>query len=213
MCDIKFGTFHTLTTNREMCLKRANWRQYTYSILLLIIVLASNSSQQTVISTPQPFRYSKAVGEDKNGFVPIVQHKNHQENVVVANAQRNQSPTTKIIPPSITPVAKNAANYDENEVRSVAVSLQELETMLENVLAIENQSHDGAIQKRSADDRALITDYLVNSDIIKNVKKFAEKYISEVASGAALQNIVPAGARLFLFKGILAIINYEALTN
>lgn len=194
-----------------MCLKRANWRQYTCSILLLIIVLASNSSQHTVISTPQPFRYSKAVGEDKNGFVPIVQHKNQPENVPVGDAQRNQSPSTKIPPTSIAPIARNAPKYDENEMQSVAVSLLELETVLEDFLAIKSQSHDRAIQKRSADDRALITDYLVNSDVINNVKKLAEKYIFEVASGSALQNIVPAGARLFLFKGI-ELIHYEPLT-
>lgn len=102
--------------------------------------------------------------------------------------------------------AERRINTDEAEktnereaMRSINDSIQELQEMTMDFLAIIKQN---GIQKRSVDQqRNFITDYLFNDQVINRVKKFTEKYIFQAASGSALQNIVPAGGRLFFFKG------------
>lgn len=209
MSDIKFEGFYTLNahTNTEMCLKRANWRQHVYSILVLSVVLASNSNQQRLFSTPQPFRHSKAVGAD--GFVPIVQPTNYNEfkdSDRVGEVQRTEQLNTKLIPAVTPPVDKSVvSNEKKSDDQSLIVSLRELRNLVSDFMAIESELREGSIQKRSADGRA-ITDYLFNGKLIGQVQKFAEKYIFPVAKSAvfpvALQSLVPTGARLFLFKGM-----------
>lgn len=186
-----------------MCPKRANWRQHVYSILVLSVVLASNSNQQRLISTPQPFRSSKAVGAD--GFVPTVQPTNYnefKESDRVGEVQRTEQLNTKLIPAVTPPVDKSVVSNEKKiDDQSLIVSLRELRNLVSDFMAIESELREGSIQKRSADGRA-ITDYLFNSKLIGRVQKFAEKYIFPVAQSAALQSLVPTGARLFLFKGM-----------
>lgn len=205
-----------------MCLKRVNWQQYTLSILLLMIVLVSNSSQHKIISKPQPF--SKSVGDDKDGFIPIISPTNYKPisttSIPEPVIQKNEHTITDTKPTAIAQIQKqidtneddlNDKNEDEveklqeqEEIRSIKLSLQELNEMVIDFLAIVGQSNDGTIQKRSINDqRAYITDLLFNENVINGVKKFTEKYIFQAASGSALQNLVPAGGRLFLFKGMI----------
>lgn len=200
-----------------MCLKRFNWRQNTLSILLLIIVLASHSSQHKLLNAPQqPFnRFSKAVGGDTDGFIPIVAPTDYRPNAIATAApviQTNENPVTQSSATTMAPADRridyqedfnNESEDEKEQVRSINVSLQELEEVVWDFLAVAGQANEGSIQKRSIDDqRALITDLLFNDNVINTVKKFAEKYIFQAASGSALQNFMPAGGRLFLFKGI-----------
>lgn len=198
-----------------MCLKRFNWRQNTLSILLLIIVLASHSSQHKLPNAPQPAsRFSKAVSEDTDGFMPISAPTDYRPPTtnVAPIIQSNESPATESTTTTIAEADRridthenfNREGDDEKEqVRSINVSLQELEDVVWDFLAIASQASDESIiQKRSIDEqRAYITDLLFNENVINTVKKFAEKYIFQAASGSALQNFMPAGGRLFLFKG------------
>lgn len=210
-----------------MCLKRANWRQYILSVLLLIIVLASNSSQQKLFSSPRPFqRFSKVVGTDEDGFMPMAvptaykpltkqtEYQAVDTPLATTVATQNDEPLTEL--KSTAKVAANrrfntdvTANTNEREaIRSINHSIQELQEMTLDFLTIIKQNN--GIQKRAADQqRNFITDYLFNDEVINRVKKFTEKYIFQAASGSALQNIVPAGGRLFFFKGMsnLALIN------
>lgn len=203
-----------------MCLKRVNWRQYTLSILLLLIVLVSKSCQHKLISEPQPFqRFSKSVGEDKDGFKPIVPPTDHKSisttSAPEAVTQKTEQPIIESKPTAIAQINRridsDVDNLDDKtedekerrELRSIDLSLQKLQEMTMDFLAIIGQSNDGTIQKRSINEqRAFITDLLFNEKVINRVKKFTEKYIFQAASGSSLQDLVPAGGRLFLFKGI-----------
>lgn len=211
-----------------MCQKRITWRQYTFSILFLIAGLASISNQQKLISSPRSFqKYSKAVGEENDGFVPITTRTEYKPASApfIATpsaplfALKHAKPYTELS--SVTPQTDRRiddtdesqetddenVNHEKNEndereaIRSINHSLQELEEMTMDFLTIIKQNNKG-IQKRSTDQtRSFITDYLLNENVINRVKKFTEKYILSAASGSALQNIVPADGRLFLFKG------------
>lgn len=198
-----------------MCLKRVNWRQYTLSILLLIIVLASNSSQHKLIGSPQPFqRYSKAVGNDQDGFMPIVSTTKYKpaatpaapSYVSATDVTKHEESVTTI--KSSEPVKTEKRidtdeTTDENDteaIRNINHSIQELREMTIDFLSIIKQN---GIQKRSTDQqRNFITDYLLSDQVINRVKKFTEKYIFQTGSSSALQSIVPAGGRLFFFKGM-----------
>lgn len=210
-----------------MCLKRVNWQQYILSVLLLIIVLASNSSQQKLFSSPRPFqtRYSKAVDNDQEGFMPIIPPTEYKPTAAAAAAPvtatditKHDEPVTILKPMAIMEADRRIdtdeidetdesvdregeESNDEEAFRSINHSIQELQEMTTDFLAIIKQN--SGIQKRSTDQqRNFITDYLFNDQVINRVKKFTEKYIFQAASGSAIQNIVPAGGRLFFFKGI-----------
>lgn len=202
-----------------MCLRRVNWRQYTLSILLLIIVLASNSSQHKLIGSPRPFqRYSKAVGTEQDGFLPIVpptEYKpaatpaapssvsatdvtKHDESVTTMKAAEAVEADRRIDNDETTDEKKD--ENDTQAIRSINHSIQELRDMTMDFLSIIKQN---GIQKRSTDQqRNFITDYLLSDQVINRVKKFTEKYIFQTGSSSAFQNIVPAGGRLFFFKGM-----------
>lgn len=200
-----------------MCLKRVNWQQYILSVLLLIIVLASNSSQHKLFSSPRPFQpYSKAVDNDQDGFMPIVPptvYKPAAAPVTATDITKHDEPVTILKPTAVIKEAdrridtdepddrENEESNDKQALRSINHSIQELQEMTMDFLAIIKQN--SGIQKRSADQqRNFITDYLFNDQVINRVKKFTEKYIFQAASGSALQNIVPVGGRLFFFKGM-----------
>lgn len=207
-----------------MCLKRVNWRQYSLSILLLIIVLASSSSQHTLIGSPQPFqRYSKAVGNDHDGFMPIVpptQYKPAATPAAPSSASatdvtnREESVTTMMAAEAVeaerrTDTDAMTERKDESDteaIRSIDHSIKELREMTMDFLAIIRQN---GIQKRSTDQqRNFITDYLLSDQVINRVKKFTEKYIFQTGGSSALQSIVPAGGRLFFFKGMTNWLRY-----
>ena len=202
-----------------MCVKRVNWRQYTLSILLLIIVLASNSSQHKLIGSPRPFqRYSKAVGIDQNGFMPIVPSTEYRpeatpaapSSVSATDVTKHEEPVTTVKSAEVVEAERRIdteettdETKDESDteaLRSINHGIQELREMTLDFLTIIKQN---GIQKRSTDQqRNFITDYLLSDQVINRVKKFTEKYIFQTGSSSALQNIVPAGGRLFFFKGM-----------
>lgn len=192
-----------------MCLKSVNWRQYSHSVLLLLVVLASNSHQYRLINTPQPFRHSRIMEEFRNDHVPIGQPTNNNHNIPVESdsvgeVQRTDTLDTKSIAVAQQPADKSVVTSRNSEVRSINASFRELQNLVSDFMAIESSFRDGAIQKRSADGRAF-TDYLLDGKLIGRIQKFAEKWVFPMAKTAtqavALQNLVPAGARLFLFKG------------
>lgn len=194
-----------------MCLKSVNWRQYSHSVLLLLVVLASNSHQHRLINTPQPFRQSRIMAGFQNDQVSIVQPTNNYHNVPtesdsVGEVQRTDTLDTKSIGVVQQPVDKSVVTSRNSEVQSINASFRELQNLVTDFMAIESSFRERAIQKRSADGRAF-TDYLLDGKLIGHIQKFAEKWVLPMAKTAtqavALQNLVPAGARLFLFKGKL----------
>lgn len=204
-----------------MCSIRNNWQHYTYSILLLIIVLASNSCQQKL--SPQPFqRFSKSVNENDNGFKPIVgpiiqmqpAHVAVTDSSANANATANKnadavassstnfnSNQTKSTEPqtAIAQVDKPADQNEKKELRSINIRMEDVENLAWEFMKEVGQSN-GVIKKRSTDQRAIFTDLLFNSDLGNRVKIFAEKYIFQAASASTLKDIIPTSGRLFLFK-------------
>lgn len=176
------------------------------SVLLLIVVFASNTNQQRVISTPQPFRYVRTVGENKNHFVPIKQPTSPKpSDPSVGDVPRTEGPNTKSITTTTTtirPQIENSVATNKNgEVRNINISIRELQNLLTDMIIIE--TNDKGIQKRSIDVGSFITDMLFNGKLFTRIQKFAERYIFPVADTAALKSLVPTGARLFLFKGNL----------
>lgn len=187
-----------------MRFKSVNWRRYAIPIVWLVIVLASKTSQHTVSSAAQPFqRYSKAVDDDQGGFVPIVKPTDYQP------VESTPNPIQKSVQPNqVTESTEMIEGTDDqrelSEVRSLNLNLEELQNVLWEYLVVEsleNLNGKGTIQKRSAEQRAFITDLLFNEKLINRVKAFTEKYIFQAASGSSFQDVLPAGGRLFLFKG------------
>lgn len=197
-----------------MCSIRNSWQQYAYTILLLICVLVSNSSQQIQINKPQPFqRHSKAVGDNVDGFQPIVAPVNQIKSTLppaksVDDANQNDKQLSETTTKSSNPTATNPtaiAQVDQNErieKRSINIRFDDLERLAWLFVREVSRSGNGAIQKRSTEPRAL-TDLIFGSDVLKRVKKFTEKYIFEAAGASALKDILPNSGRLFLFKGMI----------
>lgn len=167
-------------------------------------MLASNSNQQRPINTPQPFRHTKALGENKYDFVPKVQPTNNadfKESDRVGEVHRTENINTKSIPTAAPPVDKSVMTDANSDDGDIVINLRALRNLVTDFMEIESDFREGAIQKRAADGRA-ITDYLFDGRIIGRIQKFVEKYIFPVAQSEALQSLVPTGARLFLFKGM-----------
>lgn len=190
-----------------MCSIRNNWQQYAYSILLLICILVSNSSQQKLINQPQPFqRLSKSVGEDANGFKPVAVPLNHRQIAPVdvkfqngLSSQTKSAPTLQAIAQVDEPIDKTA----NDEERSINISAADLEDLAWELMKEAMRNGNGAIQKRSADQsRAALSDIFFSKGLINGVKKFAENYIFKAASASSFKDLLPTSGRLFLFKGI-----------
>lgn len=188
-----------------MCQKRVNWQQYTYSVLLLLLVaFVSNSNQQKHINTqqPQPFRYAKSVSENRNNVVSITLPNSANHNKNHENAVGDEIPRTDVS--NQRSLATVTSHVKQSEVRSIEFSLRELQNLLSNLMIVESQTHNGAqIQKRSIDVRSFITDLLFDGKLFNRIQKFTERYILPTA---ALKNLVPTGARFFLFKGMCVVL-------
>lgn len=193
-----------------MCSIKSSWQQYAYSILLLISIFVSHSSQQQPINQPRPFqRSSKAVGEDVNGFKPIGAPLQYIQTAPVEvkhqNVQFSQTKSTPEPIPTTTAIAQIDKTIDKTkntEKRSIRISFEDLENLAWAFVGDAFRTGNGAIQKRSIDQRALLTDLFFNQDIIGRVKKFTEKYIFQAASASSFKDLLPTSGRLFLFKGI-----------
>lgn len=193
-----------------MCSIKSSWQQYAYSILLLISIFVSYSSQQQPINQPRPFQRSfKTVGEDVNGFKPIGAPLQHIQTAPVEvkhqNVQFSQTKSTPEPIPTTTAISQIDKTIDKNaasEKRSIRISFEDLEDLAWAFVGDAFRSGNGAIQKRSIDQRALLTDLFFNQDIIGRVKKFTEKYIFQAASASSFKDLLPTSGRLFLFKGM-----------
>lgn len=182
-----------------MCQKRVNWRRYTHSVLLLLLVaFVSNSNQQKHINTPQqpqPFRYAKSVSENRDNVVSITlptNHKRNPDNAVGDNLPRTDASNEQRSLATVT------SHVKKSEVRSIDFSIRELQNLLSELMIVERQTHNGA-QKRSIDVPSFITDLVFNGKFFNRIQKFTERYIMPTD---IIKNLVPTGARLFLFKGM-----------
>lgn len=193
-----------------MCSIKNKWQQYAYSILLLISVLVTSSNQQKPINQPQPFqRYSKAVGDNDEGFQPIAAPLTLKHQAPEALTTRNHQ--LQLTPSAIAPIDK-PIDKRENENRQDRSNqlVADLEDLMWAIVRDDIRNGNGAIQKRSVEPRG-ITDLLFNQDVISRVKKFTEKYIFQAAGASAFKDILPNSGRLFLFKGKMS--NEIHLTN
>lgn len=191
-----------------MCQKRwpkgSNWRQYMYSVLLLLLIaFVSKSNQQRPINTPQPqpFRYAKSVSENRNNVVSITlpnsanPQRIRNENTVGGDKMQRTDVSSN--PRSLA--AKVTSHVQQSESRSIELNLRELQNLLSDLMIVDSQMRNGVpIQKRSIDVRSFITDLLFDGKLLNRIQKFTEKYFLPTA---ALKSLVPSGARLFLFKG------------
>lgn len=187
-----------------------NYQRYLVSLLLLITVLISTSNQQKLISSIQP-RYSRLVSnENDDGFVPIVRPAEMDKTIQSSNRFNE-----KTVSPVIKQIDKRIDNENsKNDERSISIRLRDVQNLLAEFLKENKEEEEGrrnddngsVLVKRSTDEqRAYITDLLFNEKLINRVKKFTEKYIFEAASGSAgtaLNNVIPGGGRVFLFKGM-----------
>lgn len=184
-----------------MCHNRVNWRRYTHSVwLLLLVAFVSNSHQQTHINTPQqpqPFRYAKSASENRNNVVSItLPATNHQRNHGT-DAADEIAPTAS--PANQRSLATVTSQVRHSEMRSIEFSLRELQNLLSELMAVETRSYNGTpIQKRSIDVRSFIADLLFDGKLFNRIQRFAEKFILPTA---ALKSLMPTDARFFLFKG------------
>lgn len=197
-----------------MCLNKVHWWQYSHLILLLLVILASNSYQQRVISTPQPFRQSRTFNDLGSTVQPINNNDDAKESESVTNVQRTfDTKSVNTVSESISPtIDTSVVKNQQNEVKNIDANIRKFKNLMFDLIEMVNSFSERAIQKRSADGRT-ITDYLLDGKFIERMQQFATKYLYPVAKSAAqsiaLENLVPTGARLFLFKGKLLLFNFQ----